>query len=207
MTQQDLSVGEVAIGRREQIINAATDYFCTHGYSGTRMSDIAEAISVTKPIVYRYFKSKEELFEAWLDAILVQETNVIITQINESKLSIKDEAMRILMGAYHGLKVKHALAPWRIALIEADSFPQISQLVCNKLKTPIFGAIRALFERGIENGEIKSNDTNELAALFCSPIAAVASIRATFGDNHHFEVNTVKLFETHHRVFFETWGK
>lgn len=203
VTQQTVTAKD----RRAQILAAATSYFCSHGYSGTRMSDIAEAISVTKPIVYRYFKSKEDLFEAWVDSVLVQKANLIIERINNSKVSVFEESKAILTSSYNGLKTVEVLAPWRIALIEADNFPQISQLVCDKFKTPIFNAIRDLFKKGIENGELKSSDSNTLAILFCAPIAAVASVSAAFGDNHKFEVDIADLFDEHHKSFFAFWGK
>ncbi len=171
------------------------------------MSDIAEAIKVTKPIVYRYFQSKEELFETWVDSVLVKKADSIVEKINASDSNVIEEAKRILTNSLDGLQTREVLAPWRIALIEADNFPQISQLVCDKFKTPIFNAIRELFERGIANGELKSHDASELAVLFCAPIAAVASIRATFGENHHFEVDIGKLFEAHHKSFFAFWAK
>lgn len=203
VTQQSVTAND----RRAQILAAATNFFCMHGYSGTRMSDIAEAISVTKPIVYRYFKSKEDLFEAWVDLVLVAQANSIIDRIDNSSLSVKDEARRILLNSIEGLKIKQVLAPWRIALIEADNFPQISQLVCDKFKTPIFRSICQMFERGIKNGELKNHDPDELTVLFCSPIAAVASIRAAFGEKHHFEVDIATLFDAHHKSFFDFWGK
>ncbi|MFN9073223.1 MAG: TetR/AcrR family transcriptional regulator, partial [Hyphomonadaceae bacterium] len=56
--------------RAERILIEATRLFTENGYAGTRMSDIASAIGVTKPIVYRYFDSKQVLFEALVRRVL-----------------------------------------------------------------------------------------------------------------------------------------
>ncbi len=50
--------------RRDQLIEVATKLFARTGYEATTTSAIAEAAGVTEPILYRHFKSKQELFVA-----------------------------------------------------------------------------------------------------------------------------------------------
>src|SRR4030095_5227477 len=50
--------------RREQLIEVATKLFAKWGYEATTTAAIAEAAGVTEPILYRHFKSKQELFVA-----------------------------------------------------------------------------------------------------------------------------------------------
>jgi len=50
--------------RREQLIEVATKLFARFGYEATTTAAIAEAAGVTEPILYRHFKSKQELFVA-----------------------------------------------------------------------------------------------------------------------------------------------
>ena len=52
--------------RRELIALAAGRLFAAHGYAGTRMEDVAAAAHVTKPMVYRHFASKKDLYIALL---------------------------------------------------------------------------------------------------------------------------------------------
>jgi len=53
--------------RRLVILRAAGPLFARHGYTGTRLEDIASAAEVTKPIVYRHFESKKALYMALLN--------------------------------------------------------------------------------------------------------------------------------------------
>ncbi|HSI79628.1 MAG TPA: TetR/AcrR family transcriptional regulator [Solirubrobacterales bacterium] len=53
--------------RRALIVEAAGRLFGEHGYEATRLDEIAAAAGVTKPIVYRHFGSKRELYLALLD--------------------------------------------------------------------------------------------------------------------------------------------
>jgi AcrR family transcriptional regulator len=56
-----------AAERRELIIEAAGRAFGDRGYEGARLDEIAGAAGVTKPILYRHFDSKQELYLALLD--------------------------------------------------------------------------------------------------------------------------------------------
>jgi AcrR family transcriptional regulator len=48
------------------MLRAAGDAFATHGFHRSSMDDIAHAAGVTKPMLYRYFGSKEDLYAAYL---------------------------------------------------------------------------------------------------------------------------------------------
>jgi AcrR family transcriptional regulator len=63
VSQRRLPVAE----RRALIVEAAGRLFGERGYDGARLDEIAAAAGVTKPIVYRHFDSKRELYLALLD--------------------------------------------------------------------------------------------------------------------------------------------
>lgn len=49
---------------RARILDAATREFATHGIAGARVDRVAARASVSKPMIYAYFGSKEQLFDA-----------------------------------------------------------------------------------------------------------------------------------------------
>lgn len=55
--------------RRLRLIQAAIHVFSEKGYEGSSVEEIAAAASVTKPVVYDYFSSKEEIFVAAVELI------------------------------------------------------------------------------------------------------------------------------------------
>ena len=55
--------------RREQLIDVATKLFASFGYDATTTAAIAKAAGVTEPILYRHFKSKQELFVAIVKSV------------------------------------------------------------------------------------------------------------------------------------------
>ncbi len=52
--------------RRRQLLARATELFATHGYDELSMAKLAREAGISKPLLYHYFPSKRDLFEAVL---------------------------------------------------------------------------------------------------------------------------------------------
>ncbi|HEX8121722.1 MAG TPA: TetR/AcrR family transcriptional regulator [Solirubrobacteraceae bacterium] len=52
--------------RRRQLLEEATALFATHGYDELSMAKLAREAGISKPLLYHYFPSKRDLFEAVL---------------------------------------------------------------------------------------------------------------------------------------------
>lgn len=52
--------------RKQEILDTAIKLFVSKGYEKTSISDIANAMGVSQGLCYRYFASKEEIYEAAL---------------------------------------------------------------------------------------------------------------------------------------------
>lgn len=50
------------VDRRHQILEVSLTAFSARGYHNTSMNDIAESMSLTKPVLYQYFDSKRSLY-------------------------------------------------------------------------------------------------------------------------------------------------
>jgi AcrR family transcriptional regulator len=78
MAARDLRHGSAASGHRERaahlgperrrplVLDAAFNLLLERGYEGTSMAAVAEALGVSKPVVYACYPGKEELFKALL---------------------------------------------------------------------------------------------------------------------------------------------
>lgn len=54
------------VERERLMLRAAGEAFAAHGFHGSSMDEIARAAGITKPMLYRYFGSKEGLYAAYL---------------------------------------------------------------------------------------------------------------------------------------------
>ena len=58
-----------ANARREQILDVALQVFAGAGFHGASMNDVADAVGVTKPVLYQHFDSKRDLYQALIDEV------------------------------------------------------------------------------------------------------------------------------------------
>jgi AcrR family transcriptional regulator len=56
---------------RQRILDAATSEFAARGIAGARVDRIAEASGASKPMLYAYFGSKEQLFDSVFQAHVI----------------------------------------------------------------------------------------------------------------------------------------
>ncbi len=57
---------------RQRILDAATAEFARYGIAGARIDRIADAADSNKSMIYTYYDSKDRLFDAVFDAIVVR---------------------------------------------------------------------------------------------------------------------------------------
>ncbi|KQX58034.1 MULTISPECIES: TetR/AcrR family transcriptional regulator [unclassified Streptomyces] len=66
--------------RERQMLDAAVRSFARHGYQAASMDEIAELAGVSKPLVYLYLNSKEELFTA----VIRREAQALLAVVAEA---------------------------------------------------------------------------------------------------------------------------
>lgn len=77
--------------RRSQLLASAQEVFVARGYHATAMDDIAERAGVSKPVLYRHFPSKLDLYLALLDS----HVDSLQTQVRAALQSTEDNHERV----------------------------------------------------------------------------------------------------------------
>ena len=62
---------------RERILRAGIAEFATHGIAGARVDRIGEAAGCNKSMIFTYYRSKDGLFDAVFDAIVVKTVDAV----------------------------------------------------------------------------------------------------------------------------------
>src|SRR3569833_824386 len=71
--------------RRELILDVAQEVFLEEGFANASMSTIAARLGGSKGTLYNYFKSKDELFTAYVERrCLWQQDEIFATKANET---------------------------------------------------------------------------------------------------------------------------
>jgi AcrR family transcriptional regulator len=58
--------------KEQEVLDVATEYFLRHGYDGASINEMARSSGISKESIYRYFSSKQQLFEAVIGRELVE---------------------------------------------------------------------------------------------------------------------------------------
>src|ERR1035441_8285663 len=95
--------------RRAQIIEAAVRLFSKRGYFQTTTEDIANAIPVSKGLVYKYFKDKNELLFFCMQHVLekykLDEVPQLISKLGPLGTLIKIMNIQCVLAQEHTLEV------------------------------------------------------------------------------------------------------
>ena len=131
---------EKGAARQQQIRLAASRLFVQQGYDGTSMQDIADAVGLTKPGLYHFVESKEDLLSAIVDA----GGERLEREVIEPARAIKDpEARLAAMIRLHVDNISH---------VESDVGNPVTALVENLIglsderRLEMEGRLRQVFE-------------------------------------------------------------
>ena len=82
--------------RKAQILDVSTALFHERGYHATSLDDIADRIGFTKPAIYHYFRSKEDILFAIVDEI-VDRGLERLTAVADKRISAAERMHELLV--------------------------------------------------------------------------------------------------------------
>jgi AcrR family transcriptional regulator len=104
------------------IVEAAGRLFGERGYEGTRLDEIAAAAGVTKPIVYRHFDSKRDLYLALLDRHREDLPGFVAAMPAEGTT---EERLRAVLNGWLDYVEAHSYA-WKMLFRDTGGGPEIA---------------------------------------------------------------------------------
>ena len=112
--------------RRSRYLDAALELFLEHGFTGMSMDQLVATTGGSKATLYRYFESKDALFEAIIDDVAGSSVASHDTD-DWDDLDLED-GLRILGRAVAaGAMSERTTVLLRLALGEYNRFPQLSR--------------------------------------------------------------------------------
>jgi len=112
--------------RRDAILEVAYECFVADGYGATSMSTIAARLGGSKGTLYNYFRSKEELFDAFVRRSCGRLRSEIDSVSAEGDLRARLGLMARQFIDH--LLSREAIAISRVVVSEGERFPELARL-------------------------------------------------------------------------------
>ena len=150
--------------RRDAIIAIAKRAFVEFGYSGTSMSCIAARVGGSKGTLYNYFKSKEELFVAVVEAKCRQIQGLLNEAEMESGGDLRATLTRFGEHFLELLLNDESIATFRLATAESARFPEIGRAIYNSGVRQNHHRMAEFLQHAKDAGQLRSDVDTAVAA-------------------------------------------
>lgn len=166
--------------RPAEIIDAGLEAFAEHGFAATKLEDVARRAGIVKGTIYRYFDSKDALFEAALKARLTPLIGEIEQLVATFPGSSAELLRMVIRAAYARMFQPDAQALMRIIISEGRRFPAITELYHRETISKGRRMIAAIVARGVARGEFRPGAAADLPIIVIAPAIMATVWKMTF---------------------------
>lgn len=126
--------------KAQTILAGALEVFTTQGYAAASMDRIAAAAQVSKPTVYKYFPTKEDLFVAAIEQLTHNTHQILFDLPADPKQQLPPEV--VLRHIAQSVLTEVAenrpfLTLMRLVIGESERFPELAQTFVRNLQKPM----------------------------------------------------------------------
>lgn len=159
----------MSLTTREKLLDSAYAEIYKHGFQGASVDTILANCKITKGSMYHHFKSKKNLALAVIDEILAPKMTRMVDDVDET-LSLKDKLFSII--DFIGT-VPYLLAsgcPLSKLTTEMAPLDDDFKVHLSLIHHTLHYSLQKMVQEGIDNGEIKSLDSNDFATFLIASI-------------------------------------
>lgn len=141
---------------RRTVLEAAAKLFAQRGFGGTNLQDIADALGISRPALYYYFKSKDDIL-----ASLVEEVTVFsghqATELAAKADFNPSETLRQMVFNHAKWLLEHPVE-FRVVDRTENDLPAATRRTHDKAKRALLDNFTRTIARGIELGHFRPVD-------------------------------------------------
>ena len=145
--------------KRFAVLRTAAELFVTQGFHSTKLTDVAERLNITKPAIYYYFASKDEILLGCTQAAL-DATERYFAEDDNAELSGRERLERFMI--WFGESMTQPFGQCLVRVAEHD-VEQQTQVQLMAAKRAIYRRLRHLLGVGMKDGSIAECDAKAAA--------------------------------------------
>jgi AcrR family transcriptional regulator len=144
-----------------QIMEEATRLFADKGFAGTSLQDIADATGLTRPALYHYFGSKEDL----LFRLVSELAEGPAEQLEEIRSRTTDTAPDRLRAMAFAVSLQQASNPsrFRLLVLSENELPDGLAKSYSQARKRVLQAFSTVIDEGVRAGELRPVDPRTAA--------------------------------------------
>jgi TetR/AcrR family transcriptional regulator, cholesterol catabolism regulator len=161
------TANETSVARKDEVVRVAAQLFAAKGYHATTLDEIAEEMGVTKPALYYYIASKEDILQSIINRVM--EPMEQVSKVGKSNLQPKEKMEAIIR-----MLVQFATERKETALIafeQANILPKKSQDALKRRQKEVERVVEQTLKEGIEQGCFSVGDVR----MTCFAILSVSN--------------------------------
>ena len=160
---------------KERILTAALDMFSQNGYAGPNMRELMASIGLAKSSTYRHFESKEELWNALLDEMIVYYgerfgSTEHLPPVPDSTEELVAMTMRMVRITIQDEKI---VMIRKLLTIEQFRDERARELATKHFLTGLTEMFAVIFEGMMDKGLLRRDDPAMLAFAYIAPISSL----------------------------------
>jgi AcrR family transcriptional regulator len=133
--------------KEQEVLDVATEYFLQHGYSGASINAMARSSGISKESIYRYFSSKQQLFEAVIGRELIEyRRNLHRLDATLRTMELRAALVMVAETIFSIITTDRTQALRRLIFDEATRSPEVGQHYYKIGAEQAFSVLESVFE-------------------------------------------------------------
>ncbi len=163
-----------------KIITAGLELFSQKGLGATGIQEIATLAGVSTGLMYRHYKTKEDLFSVLVETAVVGMNDIeeILKSEDSPSVVLKQLANTLL----DELKRNNQTAQYLVLITHSLLSGEISPQLLEQYDMALFDQMTRLIKRGQSNGELRVGDPYQMTLLFFSTLHGLAMMKLSLKD-------------------------
>ena len=141
---------------RRNVLEAAARLFAQRGFGGTNLQDIAELLGISRPALYYYFKSKEDILTSLVEEVTVFSGHQATELASKTDFN-PSETLRQMVFNHAKWLLEHPVE-FRVVERTENDLPAATRRTHDKAKRALLDNFTRTVERGIELGHFRPVD-------------------------------------------------
>lgn len=166
--------------RPAEILAAALELFTERGFNATRLEDVASRAGLSKAAIYLYFKDKNSLLAALVQATAGASIAAAGLQVSQHQGPVAP-LLRQLLG-FMASRLQETRLPDLIKLVisESRAHPEIGRSYLDNVIGKALPLFQSLIERGVASGEFRVVDAGLTVKCLVGPMLLGAIWKSAF---------------------------